>query len=275
MIRTRFAPSPNGLLHLGHAYAAITAAQSGDRLALRIEDIDTARLRQEFVDSIIEDLHWLELSWETPVRRQSERRQVYREALDRLAAEDFTYPCFCTRREIASEIARSSEAPHSVAEGVYPRTCLQLNAAQRADRIAAGTSYALRLDAERVAKRFGSLAFREHGETFPVIPGVFGDVVVARKGLEAAYHLAVVVDDTEQGVTLVTRGEDLLPATHVQRLLQAALDLPIPDYAHHKLILDADGHKFSKRDHAITLKSLRERGVTVEDIHHMCGLPHR
>jgi glutamyl-Q tRNA(Asp) synthetase len=268
MIVTRFAPSPTGYLHLGHAFAALTAASAGQRFLLRIEDIDAARCREEFVAAIFEDLRWLGLSWEEPVLRQTQRADAYRAALARLRARGLVYPCFCTRKEIAAEIARAGEAPHFEEGSLYPGTCKHLSEDARAARIGAGQSYALRLDAAKAAQGVGPLGFREKDERIAVQPLLFGDVVLARKGAPAAYHLAVVVDDAFQGVTRVTRGADLLPATHIQRLLQALLDLPAPDYAHHRLILDAAGKKFSKRDHAVTLKALRESGWAREDIFH-------
>jgi glutamyl-Q tRNA(Asp) synthetase len=262
MTVTRFAPSPTGFLHLGHAFAAITAAKAGERFLLRIEDIDLSRLREEYVDAIFEDLRWLGLRWEEPVLRQSERGDAYRAALAVLDANGLLYPCFCTRKEIADEIARASEAPHGPDGPIYPGTCRHLTKAERDERIARGDAFALRFDAAKAATIAGPLTFSEHGKTHAVDPLVFGDVVLARKDIPAAYHLAVVVDDAHQGVTLVTRGEDLLPAVHIQRVLQAVLELPEPRYAHHRLILDATSKKFSKRDQAVTLRSLRAEGLT-------------
>jgi glutamyl-Q tRNA(Asp) synthetase len=290
---TRFAPSPTGYLHLGHAFAALTAAASGDEFHLRIEDLDQGRTREEFVAAIFEDLRWLGLHWKEPVLRQSGRLAAYRHALD--ALEGLTYPCFCTRKEIAEEIAGAIEAPHlrtpspfagprpsygdpplqraDAREGangpdgpLYPGTCRHLPAGEREARMARGEPYALRLDAAKAAVRAGALSFEEHGETIPVDPLLFGDLVLARKDVPASYHLAVVVDDAFEGVNLVTRGEDLLAATHPQRLLQALLGLPAPAYAHHKLILDEQGRKFSKRDGSVTLKALREGGATAAQI---------
>jgi glutamyl-Q tRNA(Asp) synthetase len=267
MIVTRFAPSPTGYLHLGHAFAALVASRAGERFLLRIEDLDRERSRDEFVTAIFEDLAWLGLTWEEPVLRQSTRAAAYGEALELLSP--FIYPCFCTRKEIAEEIARAAEAPHAQMgpDGpLYPGTCRHLSPAERDARIAAGESFALRLDAAKAAVAAGPLTFIEHGHAHPVDPLLFGDVVLTRKDLPAAYHLAVVVDDAYQGVTLITRGEDLLPATHVQRLLQALLGYPAPAYAHHRLILDKDGRKFSKRDQAVTLRSLRAAGVTPAEL---------
>jgi glutamyl-Q tRNA(Asp) synthetase len=262
MIVTRFAPSPTGLLHLGHAFAAWTAADAGTRFLLRIEDIDTARTREEFVSAIFEDLAWLGLRWEEPVLRQSSRFDAYRAALARLEADGLLYSCFCTRKDIAEEIAQASIAPQGPEGPLYPGTCRHLSQDERAAKIASGVSYALRLDARQAAAKTGALSFMEQGRTIAVNPLLFGDVVLARKETPASYHLAVVVDDAFQGVTLVTRGEDLFAATHVQRLLQALLGLPAPAYAHHRLILDAQGRKFSKRDKAVTLRDLRARGET-------------
>ena len=286
MIVTRFAPSPTGLMHLGHAFAAITASQAGTRFLLRIEDIDTTRCREEFVAAVYEDLRWLGLTWEEPALRQSQRGDAYRAALERL--DGLTYPCFCTRKEIADEIARAAEAPHffdlaALQPGpdgpIYPGTCRSLSPDERAAKIAAGTPHALRLDTAKAAARTGPLGFEETGagpggEHGHIVadPLAFGDIVLARKDMPAAYHLAVVVDDAHQGVSLVTRGNDLFAAAHVQRLLQALLDLPQPRYAHHHLVLDETGKKFSKRDRAVTLQSLRESGATPRDIRDRLGL---
>jgi glutamyl-Q tRNA(Asp) synthetase len=273
MIVTRFAPSPTGYLHLGHAYAAIRAHDAGDRFLLRIEDIDHARCRPEYEDAIYEDLSWLGLNWETPVLRQSERSAAYRDALAQLDSQGLIYPCFCTRKEIADEIARAASAPHGAEGPLYLRTCRNLSAETRREKIAAGVPHALRLDAAKAAMKAGSLTFQEQGEgpvgehgTIAVDAVSLGDVVLARKEMPAAYHLAVVVDDAFQEVTLVTRGNDLFVATHVQRLLQALLDLPEPAYAHHRLILDAEGKKFSKRDCAVTLRATRAAGMEPGEI---------
>lgn len=281
MPTTRFAPSPTGLLHLGHAFAALSAYQAaaGGRFLLRIEDLDTGRARAEYITSIEEDLAWLGLRWETPLLHQSTRAAAYEAALARLSARELLYPCFCTRSEIAAEMARAGQAPHERPSALYPGTCRGLSAGERAERRRAGVPYALRLDVGRAAALAGALEFSElgagpAGEHGPirVDPQSFGDVVLARKDLPAAYHLAVVVDDAYQQVTLVTRGHDLFSATHLQRLLQALLRLPVPQYAHHRLILDPSGNKFSKRDRAVTLRHLREQGVTPALIRERLGL---
>jgi len=281
MIVTRFAPSPTGLLHLGHAYAAITAHESGDDFLLRIEDIDKGRSRDKFIQAIFYDLKWLGLSWDEPSLRQSTRMGAYAEALVNLKARGLVYPCFCTRAEIAAEIARAGEAQHGpdlnnlAAPPPGPKyrgTCRVLSPQEGTQRIAAGESYALRLDVTKAAALTGPLTFREQNHIHTVDPFCFGDIVIARKDLPTSYHLAVVVDDAHQQVSLVTRGEDLLSATHIQRLLQALLKLPEPAYAHHSLVLDDEGKKFSKRDGAVSLQSLREAGATPADIRARLGL---
>ena len=275
MIVTRFAPSPTGYLHLGHAFSALIASDAGraGRFLLRIEDIDRGRSREEFVEAIFEDLGWLGLRWEEPVLRQSARFPAYRKALDLLEEQGVLYPCFCTRADIAAEIARSAEAPHGPDGALYPGTCRTLSAAERRARIESGTPYALRLDSRKAAARLPQLTFVEAtletettGNQVTVDPLLFGDVVLARKDVPASYHLAVVVDDAEQGVTLVTRGRDLLRAAHIQRVLQELLRLPAPRYAHHRLILDENGRKLSKRDGATSLRMLRLNGTTAEKL---------
>jgi glutamyl-Q tRNA(Asp) synthetase len=281
--RTRFAPSPTGFLHLGHAYAAITAHEAADagEFLVRIEDLDSGRARDEFIAAIYDDLDWLGLKWRAPVLRQSTRGDVYRAALDELERRGLVYPCFCTRRQIVEEIARSAEAPHGVmVENRYPGTCRALTTQQREHRVASGHSYAIRLDARKVSNLCPALQFEECGtgpnnETglVKVDPLLFGDIVLARKGLPAAYHLAVVIDDAFQQVSLVTRGNDLFSSTHVQRVLQHLLGLPAPRYAHHGLVLDEQGRKFSKRDHAVTLRALRAAGVAPAQIRERLAKP--
>ena len=277
MIVTRFAPSPTGYLHLGHAFAAITAHEAarraGGRFLLRIEDIDCSRCRPEFEAAIFEDLAWLEFEWAEPVPRQSERLSEYRSALDLLDAMGLLYPCFCTRSDIAAEIARSAAAPHGPEGPLYPGICRNLSELERRSRLESGTPHALRLDVARAVARAGQLTFEERGSglngkngIITVNPLLFGDIVLARKDTPASYHLAVVIDDAFQGVTLITRGNDLFAATHVQRLLQALLELPAPTYAHHPLILDEHGRKFSKRDRSVTLRDMRSAGVTPPEI---------
>jgi glutamyl-Q tRNA(Asp) synthetase len=269
---TRFAPSPTGHLHLGHAYAALFAAQAADggRFLLRIEDIDRTRCRPEYETAIAEDLAWLGLTWETPVRRQSEHMAEYRAAVDRLAAMNLVYPCFCTRAEIAAEIARSASAPQGPDGPRYPGTCRALTHDERAHRIAHGVNYALRLEMTAACARAGPLAFhdRARGETMAG-PAQFGDIVLARKDAPASYHVAVVVDDAAQGVTLVTRGADLFESTHIHRVLQALLGLPTPGYHHHRLMVDDAGKRLAKRHDALSLRTLRAQGHTADQVRAM------
>ena len=274
---TRFAPSPTGRLHLGHAYSALfawrLAREASGRFLLRIEDIDMARCRPEFEAGILEDLAWLGLRWEEPVWRQSARMPVYAEALARLEARRLIYPCFCTRKDIAHEIANAGHAPHGPDGPVYPGTCRHLDAAERTARLAAGTPYALRLKMDEAMAATGPLTFTDREAGRIAVDGtLFGDVVLARKDVPTSYHLAVVVDDAAQGVTLVTRGEDLLPATHVHRILQALLGLPEPRYAHHRLLGDAAGRRFAKRDRSQTIAALRTAGHSPADVCRMAGI---
>ncbi len=258
---TRFAPSPTGKLHLGHAASALFAAARGtEGFILRIEDIDAARCRPEFEDAIYRDLTWLGLAWPQPVRRQSEHFADYRAALAKLEAEGLLYPCFCSRREIQEEINRAPAAPHGPEGALYPGTCKQLHAAQRADKIAQNIPYALRLDMEAALKRLSApLFWHDHSKgRQQATPALLGDVVLARRDAPASYHLCVTVDDHRQGITLVTRGEDLFHASHLHRLLQHLLDLDTPEYHHHGLLLDHEGKRFAKRNNAVTLEYLRK-----------------
>jgi glutamyl-Q tRNA(Asp) synthetase len=273
---TRFAPSPTGRLHLGHAYSALhasrLAADAGGRFLLRIEDIDRTRCKPAFEAGILEDLAWLGIKWEEPVWRQSERMPAYAEALATLAARDLLYPCFCTRTDIAREIAEAGRAPHGPEGPVYPGTCRHLSKAERTARIAAGAPYAERLRMDRAMAAAGPLTFTDcEAGTLAVDGAPFGDVVLARKDVPASYHLAVVVDDAAQGVTLVSRGKDLLPATHVHRILQALLELPEPAYAHHRLLADAAGRRFAKRDKSLTIEALRRAGRSPNEVRRMAG----
>jgi glutamyl-Q tRNA(Asp) synthetase len=273
---TRFAPSPTGRLHLGHAYAALFAAreaQAGGRFLLRIEDIDTTRCRPEFERAIYDDLAWLGLAWETPVRRQSAHMADYAAAVERLQARGLIYPCFCTRAEIRAEIARAGAAPHGSEGPLYPGTCRRLDAAERTARIAAGAAYALRLDADEASGIAGPLTWhdRERG-TVAADPRTHGDVVLARKETPTSYHLSVTLDDHLQGVTLVTRGTDLFEATHVHRLLQALLGLDTPDYHHHAMVTGPGGERLAKRAGAPTLQSLRDAGRTPAEVSKMVGM---
>lgn len=278
---TRFAPSPTGLLHLGHAYAALFAEalahEAGGRFLVRIEDIDSARCRPEFEDKIYQDLCWLGLEWETPVRRQSEHKAEYAKALQRLTGMEIAYPCFCSRKEIRAEIDQAGYAPHGPLGVVYPGTCRLLTVKERRRRIADGTPYALRIDVHRamaIAERDngGPMHWRDRGAGEVVCdPIALGDTVVARKETSTSYHLAVTIDDHLQGVTLVTRGRDLFPATHIHRLLQALLGLNVPEYHHHDLLQGEDGNRLAKRDQTMTIRALRESGKTSEEVRKMAG----
>lgn len=280
LIVTRFAPSPTGFLHLGHAYAALfahrAAKSAGGRFLLRIEDIDQGRCRPEFEEALYEDLAWLGLDWETPVRRQSEGLADFTAALEVLKRQDLLYPCFCTRADIRAEIDAANGAPHLIPTGpdgpIYPGLCRHLTVAEQHQRIAAGTPYALRLNMDKALKMAGPLTWTDLGKgKIKARPEIFGDVVLARKDTPTSYHLAVCVDDHRQNITLVTRGEDLFAATHIHRLLQKLLDLDTPTYHHHGLLLGDDGRRLAKRDKAQTLRELRKSGLKTLDILHMCG----
>jgi glutamyl-Q tRNA(Asp) synthetase len=273
---TRFAPSPTGYLHLGHAYSALVAWQrarrEGGRFLLRLEDIDTTRCRPDYADAALDDLAWLGLDWDGEVRRQSAHFPDYRAALDRLASRDLIYPCFCTRAEIQAEIARAGSAPHGPEGPLYPGTCRRLDSGERARRQESGEAFALRLDVARAVALTGALDWiDEQSGVVRADPASHGDVVLARKELLTSYHLAVTIDDALQGVTLVTRGEDLFTATHVHRLLQALLGLDVPRYHHHRLLTDASGRRYAKRDRALTMAALREAGRSPAEVRALAG----
>ena len=271
---TRFAPSPTGYLHLGHVRSALqgwrAARSAGGQFLLRLEDIDPTRCRHEYAAAILEDLAWLGLGWDGPVRKQSEHFDDYRRALDRLEAMGVLYPCFCTRREIQDEITRAGGAPHAQSGPPYPGTCRRLDSRRRAEKRRSGIDYALRLDLARALALTGAIEWIEEGENGAhrklADPAPLGDVVLARKDVPTSYHLAVTVDDAVQGVTLVTRGEDLATSTHVHRVLQALLDLPTPSYRHHGLVMDAAGRRLSKRNQALTVRAMRESGISRAEI---------
>lgn len=261
---TRFAPSPTGRLHLGHAWSALLAHDfaraRGGAFLLRIEDIDPGRARPEHIEGIIEDLIWLGLDWDGEIVRQSGRLPLYAAALERLKSKGIVYPCFCTRSEIAAEIAASAAAPHGPDGPVYPGTCRGMSEAERKSRMAL-EPHAWRLDVGRAMKVAGPLCWHEGDTEIEAEPGLFGDVVLARKDAPASYHLAVTLDDAAQGITDVVRGRDLFAATHVHRLLQALLGLPTPIYHHHDLLLDAQGRRLAKRSGAPSLADLRAGGA--------------
>lgn len=278
----RFAPSPNGLLHLGHAHSALLnfamARHSGGRFLLRIEDIDPDRCRSEFEAAVYDDLHWLGLDWEVPVRRQSEHFGEYAAALAPLTAQGFTYPCFCSRSQIAAAVFGREDwpldpdgAPH------YPGTCRQLAPKIQHQRLGKGDAAAVRLDVGRALATLPRLLeWTEEGagrtRSEPARPERWGDVVLARKDVPTSYHLSVVCDDALQGVTHVVRGADLFEATAIHRLLQHLLGLPAPRYCHHALLLDGHGRKLSKSLASRSLASLRDAGVTPDHVREMAGV---
>lgn len=284
---TRFAPSPTGLLHLGHAVAALVAhdlaQQTGGQFLLRIDDIDASRCRPEFESAIHEDLHWLGLDWRPPVRRQSDCQMEYQAALNRLRELGLIYPCFCTRKEILAEAASAQDAPHGADGPRYPGTCRKLAADETHARLKAGAIVALRLDcAAALAHIGGPLEFLERGNgpdgehgKIAASPEVLGDIILARGGgtgpASYSYHLAVVVDDAAQKVNCVTRGRDLFFATHTQRLLQVLLEFPVPQYLHHALAVDAMGRRLAKRHDALSLRHFRAQGMTPAAVRAMAG----
>lgn len=260
-ITSRFAPSPTGRLHLGHAYSAIQAHDfargAGGTFLLRIEDIDGTRSREEHVAGIVEDLGWLGLTWDGPVVRQSTRLEAYQAALDRLKAMGLLYPCFCTRADIAA----SATAPHGPSGAIYPGTCRGLEAPDLTQ------PHCWRLDMAAAIARTGPLDWHDaFAGTITADPASHGDVVLARKDAPASYHLAVTIDDAAQGVTHIVRGRDLSESTHVHRLLQALLDLPTPEYRHHDLLTGPDGERLAKRNGAPTLADLRAGGMDGGDL---------
>lgn len=286
-IRTRFAPSPSGLLHLGHACSALLAydfaSRNGGSFVLRIEDIDVSRCRTEFDDAILEDLAWLGLDWEEPVRRQAEHFEDYGQVVGKLEDMGLTYPCFCTRKEIAAEIERAVTAPHGPDGAHYPGTCRALTGEERKKKLGAGALFVTRLDAGKAAARlektaslplhFEELLSLASDEVFKVEvdPLLFGDIVLARKDIPTSYHVSVVFDDHLQRISHVIRGEDLREATHVHRVLQELLGIEPPTYFHHPLIRDETGRRLAKRDKAMTLRALKETGATPKDIRARSG----
>ena len=252
---TRFAPSPTGRLHLGHAYSAVLGRDRGEQFRLRIEDLDQTRCRPDYVDGIYQDLGWLGLDWDGEVLVQSRRAAEYQGALDRLRDRGLVYPCFCTRADIAAAL----EAPHWPAGTHYPGTCRELpdDPERRASE-----PHSWRLNAGKALDLAGLPSWTEDdGREFTSAPADFDDAILARKDAPAAYHLACVVDDAASGVTVVVRAADLRPSTPIQRLLQQLLGLPEPVYLHHRLVTDADGRRLAKRDLAPTLAAMREKGV--------------
>lgn len=274
MYRTRFAPSPTGRLHLGHALAAITAhdlaRENGGEFLLRFEDIDSVRSRKEYYTAIEDDLHWLGLAWNGPPLCQSSRPGDYAFALSTLRNAGVVYPCFCTRKDMLDEAARMTNAPHGPEGALYPGKCRALSQAARKAKLDAGTPFSWRLDSAAAARITGPLTFRDLNRgIIPVDADLLGDVVLARKDIGISYHLAVVADDAFQGISHVTRGEDLLASTHVHRILQCLLGLPEPAYLHHPLVLDETGKRLAKRHDALSLAGLRERGCSPREVREM------
>ena len=278
----RFAPSPNGYLHLGHAYSALRnaelARELGGAMLVRIENIDVDRCRTEFEAAIFEDLAWLGVSWQEPVRRQSDHFSDYACALESLTGRGLLYPCFCSRTDVMRNVADRPGWPRDPDGGpLYPGTCRTMSAAERSRRLAAGQHAALRIDmAEAQAQVGARLGWREFGEggsarDVSAEPALWGDAVIARRDIPASYHIAVVIDDALQGITDVVRGEDLFFATSLHRLLQVLLDLPAPDYRHHRLLCDRDGAKLSKSTRAKSIRSLRLDGVSAGDVRKRLG----
>lgn len=278
----RFAPSPNGYLHLGHAYSALKnfelARNSGGRFLLRIEDIDLGRAREEFVEAIFEDLAWLGVSWEEPVRRQSDHYGDYALALERLADLGVTYPCFCSRSEIANAVRDTDGWPRDPdGSPLYPGTCRRISAAEMSRKAAGHVPVAQRLDMRMAVSLMpGPLGWREFGEgaqprDISAQPAVWGDAVLGRKDVPGSYHVAVVADDAFQGVTDVVRGMDLFETTSLHRLLQELLGYPAPSYRHHKLITDVSGAKLAKSEQSKPLRELRREGASAEAIRRQLG----
>jgi glutamyl-Q tRNA(Asp) synthetase len=264
-MRTRFAPSPTGELHLGHAYSALlgfdAARRAGGGFHIRIDDIDGSRSREAYVDASLADLRWLGIEWDGEPLRQSARLGAYQAALDELAARSLVYPCFCTRADIAASLAAPHGPPNPSGGAIYPGTCRHLGEAERERRLAT-EPHCWRLDMGRASDLAGVLQWEEQGQGLrQADPRAHGDVVLARKDAPASYHLASTLDDAMMGITHIVRGADLIASTDVHRLLQALLDLPTPLYRHHALVCGADGKRLAKRDAAASLAALRAAGV--------------
>jgi glutamyl-Q tRNA(Asp) synthetase len=273
---TRFAPSPTGHMHLGHVFSALfsyeAAKKLGGKFILRIEDIDSQRSSKVFEESIYEDLEWLQIKYSTDIRYQADHMDDYKGAIKELQKLDMVYPCFCSRSDIKAEIMRAGNAPHEEETSIYPGTCRRLSKEERIKKIAIGTSFAWRLNIRAAAKKLGNLVWRDlrlGKHTVPV--GTMGDVVLARKDVPTSYHLSATLDDHIQRIGLVTRGEDLVSATHVHKIIQSLLELKSPIYLHHPLILDSKGVRLSKRTRAQTIKSLKTSGLKRNDVIDLFG----
>lgn len=268
---TRFAPSPTGHMHLGHAFSAIFASELakaiGGNMYLRIEDIDPNRSRLIFEESIYEDLDWLGIKYEKEVRRQSEHMNDYEIAMDKLYKLGVIYPCFCSRSDIKAEIMRAGNAPHAEENIFYPGTCRRLTKQERLNKIEKERNYAWRLNIRAAAKKLGNIFWEDIRLGKHNVPvGTIGDVVLGRKDILTSYHLSVTVDDHIQDIGIISRGEDLVDSTHIHKIIQMLLNLNTPLYLHHPLILDINGQRLSKRNRAQTLKSLKSKGYKKEDV---------
>ena len=285
LIITRFAPSPSGYLHLGHAYSAwfteFTAMELGGEFLLRIENIDKTRCNIKYEEAILEDLDWLGFNWRRPVRRQSDHMPDYINALQKLKDMDLIYPCFCSRKQIRAEIKNINAAPHESPKDklgpIYPGTCREISSEEVNRRLADGDPFALRLKMHKAisyaeAKRSNLCWVDLQAGEQRAMPEIYGDIILARKDEPTSYHLSVVVDDAFQGVNLVTRGEDLRAVTHIHCLLQALLDFEVPQYSFHHLLVDKFGKRLAKRDNSISLRTLRYSGKTIREIKEMTGL---
>ena len=273
---TRFAPSPTGHMHLGHVFSSLfsyeAAKKLGGKFILRIEDIDSQRSSKVFEESIYEDLEWLQIKYSTGIRYQADHMDDYKGAIKELQKLGMVYPCFCSRSDIKAEIMRAGNAPHEEETSIYPGTCRRLSKEERIKKIAIGTSFAWRLNIRAAAKKLGNLVWRDlrlGKHTVPV--GTMGDVVLARKDVPTSYHLSATLDDHIQRIGLVTRGEDLVSATHVHKIIQSLLELKSPIYLHHPLILDSKGVRLSKRTRAQTVKSLKTSGLKRNDVIDLFG----
>ncbi len=267
--RTRFAPSPSGLLHLGHAYASLNARaladEHGGECLLRIEDVDTTRCKAAFIDAIVEDMDWLGICFDGEIVLQSERLGLYADALERLKGMEVVYPCFCSRKEIAAELEELGRAPQGEQMDPYPGTCKRMSPDERDFLISQGKPHSWRLDCRKVAEMTGVLPWHDmrFGDQL-ARPESIGDIILGRKDCAASYHIAVVTDDAAQGISHVCRGEDLLPATHLHRTLQALLGLDVPVWFHHPLIADSSGKRLAKRNNSLSVRQMRENGMTRE-----------
>ena len=272
----RFAPSPTGHMHLGHVFSALFAYEAakklGGKFILRIEDIDSQRSSKVFEESIYEDLEWLKIKYSTDIRHQDEHMDDYKGAIKELQKLGMVYPCFCSRSDIKAEIMRAGNAPHEAEISIYPGTCRRLSKEERSEKISTETSFAWRLNIRAASKKLGNLVWtdlRLGKHTVPV--GTMGDVVLARKDVPTSYHLSATLDDHIQRIGLVTRGEDLVSATHVHKIIQSLLELKSPIYLHHPLILDSKGVRLSKRTRAQTVKSLKTSGLKRDDVIDLFG----